>query len=281
LQVVTLRDNLLKAIIFGLCNKLRLTLFVKGNLDVHDSLHSCRIGGQLVWNGVNEIARERYPDLRLRIRHETWTRSDALLLASGRIPDELEARRLPLGAYSAPSQFSTTLFEATADVYVLSILPDLAAGLVRHRDAGFLLYAADCTTWPVEDRDWLRANFTAVPPLDAAASMANFTTIITRLRAKTSAPILIYNVSPVIPGDTTHCYQGLDETYSRRIRRFNLALTDLSEQTGISIIDVDTIIARAGADRLKLDAIHLAPEGYRLVAEEVLRVLDDLGLTAQ
>ncbi len=262
---------------------MRLTLFIKGNLDVHDSLHSCRIGGQLVWNGVNEIARERSPDLRLRVRHETWTRSDALLSASGQIPDELEARRLPLGAYPAPSQFSTALFEATADVYVLSILPDLATGtgLVRHRDTGFLLYAADCTSWPIEDRDWLRASFTAVPPLDAAASMANFTTIIARLRAKTSAPILIYNVSPVIPGDTTHCYQGLGETYSRRIRRFNLALTDLSEQTGISIIDVDTIIARAGAERLKLDAIHLAPEGYRLVAEEVLRVLDDLRLTAQ
>jgi hypothetical protein len=55
-------------------------------------------------------------------------------------------------------------------------------------------------------------------------------------------------------------------------------LTDLSRETGISIIDVDTIIARSGADRLKVDAMHLTPEGYRLVAEEVVRVLGDLGV---
>jgi lysophospholipase L1-like esterase len=75
-----------------------------------------------------------------------------------------------------------------------------------------------------------------------------------------------------------HCLQGLGEIYATRIRRFNLGLADLSEATGISIIDVDAIVARAGADRMKLDAIHLAPDGYRLVAEEVVRVLEDLDM---
>jgi lysophospholipase L1-like esterase len=46
----------------------------------------------------------------------------------------------------------------------------------------------------------------------------------------------------------------------------------------VSIVDVDTIIGRAGADEFKLDAMHLTPEGYRLVAEEVVRVLGDLGV---
>jgi hypothetical protein len=55
-------------------------------------------------------------------------------------------------------------------------------------------------------------------------------------------------------------------------------LTELSESTGISIIDVDTIVARHGADALKIDAMHLTPAGYELVAYEVVRVLDDLGL---
>ena len=36
--------------------------------------------------------------------------------------------------------------------------------------------------------------------------------------------------------------------------------------------------ARAGADRLKVDAMHLTPEGYRLVAEEVVRILGELGV---
>jgi lysophospholipase L1-like esterase len=91
-------------------------------------------------------------------------------------------------------------------------------------------------------------------------------------------PILIYNVSPVVPGENAHCLQGLGETYSTRCRRFNLGLAELSEEVGISIVDVDSIIARAGADTLKIDAMHLTPDGYRLVAEEVVRVLDDLGV---
>jgi hypothetical protein len=38
------------------------------------------------------------------------------------------------------------------------------------------------------------------------------------------------------------------------------------------------IVARGGADRLKIDALHLTAEGCRLVAEEVLRILEDFGL---
>ncbi len=38
------------------------------------------------------------------------------------------------------------------------------------------------------------------------------------------------------------------------------------------------IIARHGADRLKIDALHLNAEGCRLVAEEVVQILEDLGL---
>jgi lysophospholipase L1-like esterase len=62
------------------------------------------------------------------------------------------------------------------------------------------------------------------------------------------------------------------------MRRFNLGLADLSRRTGISIIDVDTLVARHGADMMKIDAVHLTPEAYRLVAEEVVRVLDDIGV---
>jgi lysophospholipase L1-like esterase len=37
-------------------------------------------------------------------------------------------------------------------------------------------------------------------------------------------------------------------------------------------------LARHGAEALKIDPMHLTPQGYRLVAEEVVRVLDDLGV---
>jgi lysophospholipase L1-like esterase len=256
----------------------RLSLFAKGNVDVHDSLHSCVVAGELQWNGVNDILRQRHPGTLIRLKHETWTRSDALLAARGRVPDELKARELPLGAYPLDSQFSTALFETRADAIVLSIQPDTATGLLRRRGDGFLFYPNDSVRWPPADRAWLSGAFEQVAQLDVEASMANFEQIVERIRLGSEAPILIYNLSPIVPGEMVHCLQGMGETFATRIRRFNLGLADLSERTGVSIIDVDSLLARKGADRLKLDAFHLTAEGYRLIAEEVVRVLEDLGL---
>jgi lysophospholipase L1-like esterase len=110
--------------------------------------------------------------------------------------------------------------------------------------------------------------------------MGNFATIIEKIRERNEAPILIYNMSPVTPGEMIHCHQGFDDVYSSRIRRFNLGLIELSEKTGISIIDVDSLLARKGTDALKVDTLHLKPEAYELIAAEVVRVLDDLGVLA-
>jgi hypothetical protein len=256
----------------------RFTLFVKGNVDVHDSLHSCRIGGELWWNGVNEVLRSRYPAHLARVRHETWTRSDALLACDREVPEAIERRCLPLGAYSPASQFSNEVFKTSADAVILSIQPDVATSLMQHKRDGYFFYPSNKEFWHAEDRAWLRSEFDIRGPLDVDAAMCNLAAIVARIRDHSSVPILIYNLSPILPGDQIHCYTGLGETFSRRIRKFNLALVDLSEQTGISIVDVDAIAARHGADRLKLDAVHLTPEGYRMMAEEVVRVLDDLGV---
>jgi hypothetical protein len=255
----------------------RLTLFAKGNVDVHDSLHSCRIAGEVRWNGINDVLRGR-SDAIIRLRHETWTRSDAVLRAQGVVPREIAERQLSLGSYPAASQFSTALFDSKADAVVLSILGETATTLMAHKQAGFLFYPADVEKWTQSDRDWLKADFTRSDLLDVREAMENLKSIIDRIRMRTEAPILVYNVSSIVPGETVHCLQGLGEIYSTRCRRFNLALAELSEQTGISIIDVDSIIGRAGADKLKLDAMHLTADGYRLVAEEVVRVLGDLGI---
>lgn len=255
----------------------RLNLFAKGNVDVHDSLHSCRIGGEVRWNGINELLRAR-SDAVVRLRHETWTRSDAVLEATGSVPAEIGQRQLMLGSYPAPGQFSTLLFDNSADAIILSILGETATTLLRHNRAGFLFYPSETDKWSQADRDWLKSDFTRGDLLDVVTSMNNFRGIFERIRARTDAPILVYNVSSTIPGETVHCLQGLGEIYSTRCRRFNLGLAELSEELGISIIDVDSIVARAGADRFKIDAMHLTADGYRLVAEEVVRVLDDLGV---
>jgi len=259
----------------------RLTIFAKGNLDVRDTLHSLRLGGTLAWNGINEVVRKRLPGWTARVRHETWTRSDALLEARGVTPPDLASRAPPMGAYPAASQFSAALFEADADAYVLSVQPDLNTRLFRRRSEGYLLYPEGFSRWRPEDQAWFSDWFVEEPSPDVARSMANLERIIARIRARSSAPILIYNVSAAVPGESVHAYEGLEETLSTRIRRFDLALIELSARTGVSIIDVDRIVARGGADRLKLDTLHLTAEACQLVAQEVVRVLEELGCFAE
>jgi len=254
----------------------RLTLFAKGNVDVRDSLHLHRVNGEVLWNGINEVVRARLPGTTVRVRHETFTRSDALLLADGRVPGDVEARAGLLGAYPPPSQFGRAVFEARADATILSILPDVANEMLRHRRDGYLLYAGDAPAWPDADRRWLRADFEPLARLDAGASMANFERLVARLRAGSDAPILVFNVSSVIPGDTVHDHVGQEDSLATRIRRFNLGLVELSQRTGVCVVDVDTVVARHGADRCKIDALHLNATGCRLVAEEVVRILDEL-----
>jgi hypothetical protein len=255
----------------------RLTLFAKGNVDVHDSLHSCRIAGAIAWNGVNEALRHEHPGWSVRLRHETWTRSDATLGARGSVPEELAGRDLALGSYPLASQFSRAVFESAADAIILSLQPDVTTTLVRHRRDGFLFYPSDMALWNAQERRWLASEFEALEELSVATSLKNFSTIIAAIRAHRDVPILIYNLSAITPGEMLHCYQGLEGTLSSRIKEFNVGLIRLSEETGISIVDVDSLVARNGGEALKLDTTHLTPLGYQIVAKEVIRVLDDLG----
>jgi len=253
----------------------RIRLFLKGNLDLRDSLHALRLNGAVAWNGLNEVLRDRGAVARLR--HETNPRLDLLAEATGQVPATLAARALPFTAYPPASQFSAAFFEEAADAYLLSIQQELATGVMRHREEGWRFYPEGMAAWGVEDRAWGRSALLPEPPPDPDAAAAALERVIARLRAVTQAPILVFNLSAYVPGETAHSLAGFGETVATRIRRLNLALAEVSMRTGISVIDVDRVLAGAGAARLKLDALHMTPEGCRLVAEEVARVLEDLG----
>jgi len=257
-----------------------LTIFAKGNADLRDVLVAQRSGEAVVWNGINEALHAAQPGWRARVRHETFTRSDALLATDGTVPPALARRDLPLGAYPVASQFGTRLFDDGHAVALLSIQPDVMNRLARHRKEGHLFYPAGVDDWDAADRRWLAEGYTPLPPIEPAAAMANLEALVARLRQAGTARILIFNLSPIVPWERIHDHRGLPESLSDRIRRFNLALVDLSRRTGVSIVDVDGVLARAGAERLKVDALHLTAEGCRLVAGEVVRILDDLGCFA-
>jgi hypothetical protein len=249
----------------------RLTIFAKGNADLRDCLIVQAISDAILWNGINMVLRDSHPGWRAHVRHETLGRSDALLAATGAVPASLD-RTLPLGAYPVESQFATRLFDGASDVAVLSIQPDVMNAIARHRGDGHLLHPAGVDSWSAADRAWLAEYYVPCPPLEPEEAMDNLAHIATRLDH-----VLIFNMSPIVPWERIHNHQGLGEGLAERIRRFNLALIGLSRRTGISIVDVDAVVARTGALRLKRDAVHLTAEGCLLVAEEVARILADRG----
>jgi hypothetical protein len=257
-----------------------LRIFAKGNVDVRDSLMWSRVNGVLEWNGINEIIRPRYPGVLAKIKHETCTRADLIPLPGEvsllAVPEGV-ARRLPSGAHPVDKQQRTKMFDEPADVVVLSIQSVATNALVRHRRDGWLLLPDDFESWDAESRSYLKTEceYAGLVPIESA--LARLEQLIITIEEKLGAQVLVYNLSPVSPGERTHSWVGAEDSLRLRVQRLNLGLVELSARLGFSIVDVDRIVSCAGADRLKIDLFHLSAEGWRLVAEEVVRILEERG----
>jgi hypothetical protein len=257
-----------------------LRIFAKGNVDVRDSLLWSRVGGVLEWNGINEVIRARHPGVLAKIKHETCTRLDLIPLP-GEVPPleppEEIARRLPSGAHPIERQQRTALFDEPADVVVFSLQSAALNALVRHRRDGWLLLPDDFESWDFESRSFLESEceYAGLAPIEV--TMERLAQLVVAVEERLGAHVLVYNLSPLSPGERIHCWLGAEDSIALRVQRFNIRLAELSARLGFSIVDVDRIVACAGADRLKVDLLHLTAEGWRLVAEEVARILDERG----
>lgn len=255
-------------------------IFAKGNVDVRDSLQWSRVNGVLEWNGINEILRVRHPGAVARIKHETCTRLDLIPLPGEtplREPPAQVAQRLPSGSHPIARQQRTALFDGPADVVVFSLQSAATNALVRHRRDGWLLLPDEIESWDAEPRAYLESECEFAGLADIDTTMQRLEQLILAVEEKLGAQVLVYNLSPVTPGERTHCWLGAEDSIALRVQRMNIRLAELSAQLGFSIVDVDRLVACAGAERLKIDLFHLTAEGWRLVAEEVVRILEERG----
>ena len=145
-------------------------------------------------------------------------------------------------------------------------LPELVAGLTRDGSHGGLL-----------DDDLDVVIISLLPhrqcsPEDVQAGMA---ALVERVQAASGAHVLVANVCTYGASDDP----GSNGTPSPRLqlRRLNLALMELSQNLGISILDVDRLMTELGAARTCPQPFHLSPAGAASVAEEAARVLADYG----
>jgi hypothetical protein len=149
--------------------------------------------------------------------------------------------------------------------------------LVRHRRDGWLFLPDAVDRLDSDVRSWLERECDNAGPAPIESTLARLEQLIEAVRERLGASVLVYNLSPVLPGERTHCWLGAEDAIGLRVRRFNLGLMELSMRQDFSIVDVDRILAGAGAERLKVDMVHIKAEGLRLVAEEVVRILEERG----
>ncbi|MDQ3501683.1 MAG: hypothetical protein M3488_12105 [Actinomycetota bacterium] len=169
------------------------------------------------------------------------------------------------------------------NVIVLSNGSDLTRTLHRHKEHGYLV---DIGGWwlfqslekAIQDTDtlnWFKKNFESVGRISVEDFYTNMGRLITTLRDRTKAHVVVLNSLVIDPSKPVHNYQLLNNTHSRRRREFHLALAELSRNLDFHVIDVDRALKHVGV-REQIDFVHFPVEGMMPIAEQAYRVFREL-----
>jgi hypothetical protein len=121
------------------------------------------------------------------------------------------------------------------------------------------------------------ADVTGKGHLDTDGFEADARRVATSLKEK-GAHVIFSNVSTIDPADTTTNYHGLqDDPPSLRAHKTALAILDLSNQLGVSVIDADRLLAEMGAAPHVEKIGHYDAEASDIICEEIKRILEDYG----
>lgn len=102
--------------------------------------------------------------------------------------------------------------------------------------------------------------------------------IVDQIKAKVKAHILVSSLSTLDPSEPMYTLHGKsEEPFTLRAQRLNLMLVGISHQEGISIIDVDRIIAEVGGAESVTGPGRYNAKGAAAVLNEIVRILDDYG----
>ncbi|HWT82202.1 MAG TPA: hypothetical protein VN648_25745 [Candidatus Methylomirabilis sp.] len=259
-----------------------LRIFLKGNEDLTGSLLSREEGGRALDRSLRDLIAEKYGgSVKVEVFHEACGRSELLLQQLDGMSPPKDWRAIGLGdaANGVMAECESRVFEESMDVLVLSLQPEITHSLWRHRQSGYLIYPHPSweRQWPPAWHQWFREQFSPVGLLQVDQFTDNYLRLIRAIKARLDVHILVYNCSSFDPNDRTHNYYGHDDTLALRIHKFNLALMKLSALEGISIIDVDRLLAELGAERHTLGALRYSPAAHQVICREFLRVLEDIG----
>lgn len=102
--------------------------------------------------------------------------------------------------------------------------------------------------------------------------------VIRTIKESPGSHVIILNASSLDPEDHVSDYYGLDrEPLSLTAHRLNLAVMHLSSSEGISIVDVDRLVAEIGGSRSVQGFQEFSAEACDAIVAELVRVIADYG----
>jgi hypothetical protein len=168
-------------------------------------------------------------------------------------------------------------------IIVLSVLPDIARIVYRHRETGFLIDPGTAILRRVSEAltdlsfaKWFRANFESLGRITVDEFAENLKKLVPLIERETGARVAVFNALEIEPGDTTYDYSTRNIESATRRRRFNLALYEVADATGMAIVDVDNALKREGVHD-QVDFSHFPVAKMRAVAAAALDVFTSLG----
>lgn len=219
-------------------------------------------------------------------------RTDVILQTLDPPPPELTAEvseRLSLD----PEYFSPRLFEPTfsvphqaglgsfpKNVVVLSMATDVGRTVYRHREHGYLVDPGGW--WLTTDMQsvlsdlsavkWFGATFKKAGRISIEDSMANYERIVTEVRNRTGAFVVVMNALVVDPGMTAMDYNLASSPNRVRRREFAIAIAELGRKLEFPVLDVDRLAKQEGISG-QADFVHYTLDQKRLIAAELISIL--------
>jgi hypothetical protein len=101
------------------------------------------------------------------------------------------------------------------------------------------------------------------------------------IKAAVGAHVLVFNCSSIDPDGFTSNYRRGAPDVTWRVHQFNRAAIELSMAEGVSIVDVDQLVALSGADSTVVSPLHYSDGLEEELGAEVARILADYGFFEQ
>ena len=180
-----------------------------------------------------------------------------------------ELRVACLGGADLPSTILERFPKLVADEF-----PDVSVTMVgspveSSRELLDMVRGEDPVFTPAPDIVVLSVQPDVLTELDPAEFRTNMLEVIQTIKARYDARILAFNASTFDPEDATITFSRIDE--------LDLEIMRLSFDEGISVIDVDRLLAELGAGKHVPKALELSPRAQEVVADEFMRVVKDYG----